>query len=121
MDHIDPELLKRLDALAAKLGVAAQYLWSVLLRQAQVEAWKDIVEGSIWAVVAIVSGIMLVTTIRRESKKDGYDGWMPEPIILAIAATIFLLVGIVVAGCLLDSAIDPLFNPGYWALHHILN
>ena len=34
---IDSEVLKRIDALAAKLGVAADHVWAVLVRQAQVE------------------------------------------------------------------------------------
>lgn len=45
------EVLKRIDALAAKLGVTADHIWSVLMRQARIEGIEWVLWGTLWLIV----------------------------------------------------------------------
>lgn len=114
--QIPPELLSRIDALADKLGVTAQFIWSVLLSQARVEATVDILTG----VGSIVLGYIFWRASNwawQKAKNDDYDnpGWILSGVLLGI--------GIVVLGIFaatnLYAAITPLINPNYWALQQI--
>jgi len=66
------ELFTRLDAIAAKLGVAAEHLWGVLIRQ--------VVVGAVWQLVmlCVVFGVCFVLfrwwyrCLRVIAKKEGY-------------------------------------------------
>ena len=68
MEHIDPELLKRMDALAAKMGVTAQYLWAVLIRQAYVEGLTGLALACGMAAL-VVAGAFGLREIFRERTK----------------------------------------------------
>ena len=99
------ELLNRLDALAAKLGVGGEHLWEVLLQQAQVEAWFY----SLWAVLgAAVLGAGLI----------GIAYFIKEE-----AAPIFILpifAGAIIFIPCLHRAFTAFYNPEYWALQKIM-
>ena len=58
------EILKRVDALAAKLGVAATQLWAVLVHQARVRLITDVVELFLFAAL----GFGLVQVIRKTTR-----------------------------------------------------
>jgi hypothetical protein len=49
-------IFTRLDAVAAKLGVAAGHIWPVLVRQARVDGVRDVVTGCTLALAAYYLG-----------------------------------------------------------------
>jgi len=54
-EQMGQEILQRIDVLAAKLGIAAEYLWDVLVRQqVLVNGWVTLACG----IVALVVGIL---------------------------------------------------------------
>jgi hypothetical protein len=62
---MDPEIIKRLDALAEKVGATGEYLWRVLVR-------GEIVAGIVYIGVAVFLGTVALVVLRRLGKM--YDG-----------------------------------------------
>lgn len=108
---MNEEILKRIDALAAKLGVAAEHVWGVLIKQARVEAATD----AVGFILSLVCAYWLIRWARYMLKtgKDG-DGiiWIP----FALCAFFVLVAGI---GSF-SSIPTNVFNPEYFALKTIL-
>ncbi len=106
---MNDEILKRVDALAAKLGVTVDHLWGVLIRQARIEWIEWIVWSILWFVLAAVTGVLIRVIYKRE---DG-DGD------LFITSAIFAA-GFVVAGLFcLSNTLGLFLNPEYWALKQV--
>lgn len=103
------EILKRLDALAAKLGTTAQHLWAVLVREARIEAYEYVA----WATLWLVLGAVAAYRFRCCFKSDDLGG---PAIFCAIVATLFFLIA---CGCLAGLP-GMLLNPEYWALQQVL-
>lgn len=104
---MNEEILKRIDALAAKLGVTAQYLWGVMVREAKVEGSLD---GGLCVICAAVSfwcGRRAVAMINSE------DDVAILPIIIAFVTGVFAL-------GFAYSSISGFANPEYFALNGIL-
>ena len=112
------EILKRLDALADKLGTTAAYLWAVLIRQAKIEAITDI----LWIVlvIGIVYGVVRWTINYYTRHDELMDGEPKEGIPLVVAWIIgAICIGFGIA-CLFELP-TLILNPEYWALQQILN
>jgi zinc transporter ZupT len=105
---VNEEILKRLDALAAKLGVTAQYLWGVLIRQA-------VVEGALDAGLFVAGAAVAFWCFQRAKEliKDEEDDTAVFPIAIGFVVS-------VVACGFLYSSICELANPGYFALDKIM-
>jgi len=110
------ELLKRLDALADKLGTTSAYLWHVLVKQAIATGVADVITSLI-----LVLGIVFAFKFYHwadEKAKDCHDdsGYIVLRIVLVIGAG----VSVIESFCSLYSGILELVNPEYYALHEIL-
>jgi hypothetical protein len=102
------EILKRLDALAEKLGVAANHLWQVLVLQVHNEAIVLLVVGTI----AFIAGSAVATWGHRNLDEQG------EGAAFAIVFGWGLVA--VVGGLCITHGILYLLNPEYYALKEIL-
>ena len=124
------ELLKKLDILAAKLGTTSAYLWNILLKQAYIVAWRDIILSFVLMAFAGCCYYLFKkslvkaedantpsdTTNRNIATFDTTD-WH-------IAAGVAAIAGLVFGGCALGNLYDSipiLFNPQFYALHQILD
>jgi multidrug transporter EmrE-like cation transporter len=96
----------RLDALAAKLNVAAPQVWQILIRQAYAEAIVALVG---FGVFAIVFAINFPKAVRAG------DNFVPSTLYAILSGV--GLVGFTIAVC---RTLDQLINPGYYALHEVL-
>jgi hypothetical protein len=54
-DKAVQEVLTRIDALAAKLGVTSEHVWRILVQQARVECFESAAWGALWLGVAVVT------------------------------------------------------------------
>ncbi len=111
---VDPEILKRLDALATKLGVTADHLWGVLVRQARVEFIVDAGLCLLWITVCFLTGWGLVKLYRSEDDDKDF-----------LVAAVWLLGGFFLIGGLASlyyaSELPGLImNPEFWALKQVL-
>lgn len=106
------EIFKRLDAMAEKLGVAAQYLWGVVVKQAYVEGITDLI---VTVVLAIAATIAIKLCIKWHYKiiEDRWDDISYLPFTFAVIGIVVLL-GIAL-GNLVDG-VQHIANPAYFAL-----
>lgn len=113
---MDDKTLAFLQALAAKLGTTAEYLWGVLLRQAPISG--GITPALIVLAWAAIIGGMRYThnkVKRREWHADGEA--VPAFVILGVCS-IFAVLGTSFES---RDAITAIINPEYWALKQVLS
>jgi hypothetical protein len=104
---LSEELLKRLDALATKMGTTVDHLWPVLLRQQRIEGIYDVVVGLLLVVVCVAIWRATGKYIREHE----YDSDIAWPV-RVVGIGIFGLFALVLFG----EAITCLLNPEYAAL-----
>jgi hypothetical protein len=106
------ELLARLDALAAKLGVTADALWQIYLSQAHIEGIQNIISGSIALGISIGLSVFGYKLIKKglEDNYDDFEFLCGGSIVCVVSLLVFF--GAVAFGY---SAYTELANPGFWA------
>lgn len=114
MEHLAPLLNK----LAEQLGTTSQYLWSVLLKQAPVQA-------SIMGFEYATTILLLFLLFKfRAAAGAFYEKCHEDYEILTFICTIVLgLVAVIwLLACLfcVESFFTAIFNPEYWALKQVL-
>lgn len=120
---MEQKIVEIIDKLAEKLGVASEFIWSVLVKQAFVEAVISI----FWAIIMYLSAFVFYIFVRNlfkeysEAQKnkpnEDYEGYVIAVIMSGAAGLICLLIGLFQTA----DAIHCLINPEYWALRKILN
>jgi hypothetical protein len=108
---MNQEILNRIDALSAKLGVAAQVLWATYIRQARYEAVEEIV----WATLESI-GLYLLCRWAIRHFKD-FEDLLPIYVIVAIFG-VLLVIFIIFS---LDGVVPQLLNPEYWAFKELMS
>ena len=106
------EVLAKIDALAAKIGITVEQIWPWMIRQQYVEA----IYYSVLAILGIiVSSIILITTIKYWEKIFANDCEVGCVVgnVLFIGFTFVLVIMAIVA-------IPNIFNPEYWALKDLI-
>ena len=115
---MNEEILKRIDALAAKLGTTGEHIWGVLIRQTQVE----IVSSIILAIVLVAHAIVLFKlAVWLYGKAEGqssynYEGWY---VLMALSGCVSVILALVAIGTLAGLP-TLVLNPEYWALQQVL-
>ena len=107
------ELFSRLDALAAKLGVGAEYLWEVLISQAGVRVIQNLMIIAFVLVCVVVWSVCFRHLVAQED--ENHWGWGPT-----ILLGLLLVIGAVGAGVLAWELPGLILNPEYWAFQQIL-
>jgi hypothetical protein len=103
-----------LSEMAAKLGVAAEYLWGAVQRQVWVSAVLDVVVFVICA-YALLALWRYALPAWRDERMDVFD----KTIVLLFPGLVGLLVG-VAAIAFLQGAVGRLLNPAFYALKFVL-
>jgi hypothetical protein len=111
------EVLARLDALAETLGVAVDFLFTVLVRQAYIEAMTIIVFGTLVVALDIVYVRWIFKNFERIDKDSDAGLEIVVAIISGLVLT-FASLGVVINVFRVPTL---LLNPEYWALNQILS
>ncbi len=112
------EILQRLDALAAQLGVTVDYLWPLLVRR---EMMDGILSLALWVPFFVIVFAAYLWWLRHASKKNLYDGDSGD-----FVGPFTILIGVVVGALLialpfvLHSGIMHVMNPEAYALQNII-
>ena len=106
------EILKRLDALSAKLGVAAGHLWEILVRQARVDAFENVLL-CILSLCGVCVFVRLASWVLKKADEEWAAFAFGCACVGAVACSIASLVGF----C---SLWTPLLNPEYFAFQKIV-
>lgn len=103
------QIIQRIDALAAKLGVAGQALWKILLHEAILEG----IESLFWGFVLLIGALYLSRWTKRlfvYCKDEDSDFWVGFGLLTAVN----LIIGIVSLP-FFSQAYESLLNPQFQA------
>lgn len=123
---MDEKTLQALTTLATKLGVTAEYLWSVLLKQAPISGAINLLVCAAWivGVYAWARFVYCSTAVPEPTADNRY----PKPIwtddvahaLGWISVVVSVFVVTLIVGLYLPLIAAALFNPEHWALQQIL-
>ncbi len=119
---------KLVEQLAQKLGTTTEYLWSVLIKQAPIDATLTLFQ----ILLVIIFGIVLYKVHKRFLKEDEeikkpyfnrniyetYDEYAKYPMFILTIAFAFLIVASIFS---IEYVVNGYFNPEYWALNKVLS
>lgn len=138
------EAMKLVEQLAAKMGVAVEYLWSILVKQKYADGIVHIILSVVFIGIAITLAALTPRIVQhakeqylflvedRKKNGTGYNGsyWLSSykednaeslmknfptvAIVVGIAALLLAIIFVV-------SGVKNLINPEYYALKEILN
>lgn len=115
-EDVKTEIFDRLDALAAKMGVAAEHLWGVLVKQ-------HLIYG-ISAVLGIIAVLALGFYAGRQARKipGDLENSKGEPnlkFVLYAANALSVVAAVLIF--FMAEAVARLINPEYYALQELLD
>lgn len=106
---MDEKYLKMIETLAARLGVTADHLWGVLIKQALITGVTDLIVA-----LALVS---LTATASGQAHRGGWDWESAPPFVV-------LLLGFVTLFYIMANAeeiVTAFANPEYWAMYQLIH
>ena len=104
-----------IEQLAQKLGTTAEYLWSVLLKQAPISAITDLALFCL----SLIVGFVLYRLHKYFTRTEEYDN-NEFTTILMIGLFVFWGVFLLICVFSFQNIITGLYNPEYWALKEVL-
>ena len=122
---MNEETLQAVTALAQKLGTTSEYLWSVLIQQAYLEAGLSLVNIIVWGMITffVVKIVYRKTRTPKETKEELYPKaeWTEEGAVAAwLVSGVLILIAFIIISVEFNNLITALFNPEYWALKQII-
>lgn len=116
------KLTELLVTLATKLGTTVEYLWGVLIKQATIEGYLNIIYCIIPIILIFLSVLYFKYYIKNKEKWeeecDGNEIYHGAGVIsIFIITFVFLIMSIII---FIPTAITAFGNPEYWALQNIL-
>lgn len=115
---MNEQTIQLLEKLAAKLGTTAEYLWGVLIKQAPIAAYEQMLT---MIIAVIIAALFLRVSFKHGKVADWTNGdsHVARCIVYGVAA----LAGATVFTCTLcsNTIITCLVNPEYWALQQVLS
>lgn len=123
---MNEKTLEQLTRLAEKFGTTIEHLWSVLLKQAGINAMT----GIVMALAMVMAWVWLFRFVRRNTTTPKETAERPYPHAewdeeLALSAWLGVTIfGIFVSWqtySAISTAITVLFNPEYWVLKQLLH
>jgi hypothetical protein len=114
-----------IDAIAAKLGVAAEHVYGILVRQQYVEGITTILGSLIFvAVTFFISRKVteLTRNMREEAKKKSYTDVSDDMVVVAcVLGWIVFFLSLIFAAFAIPDSIAQLVNPEYYAVKEIFD
>ena len=110
MNDIGTQLNTVIDNLANKLGVAADKVWPMLIRQAHIDGAKYIIGFIVFGIIAAVLWAVGIHAWRDDNEYEG--GWC-----LGIALSISVVWALMLV---LGNWPQAVWNPEYYALQKVL-
>jgi TRAP-type C4-dicarboxylate transport system permease small subunit len=114
--EMQKELLARLDVLASKLGVTADHIWAICLRQAHVDAYLSLLT----ALACLIPACGFAWGSYRcwkEKLKESYSAWEFGGLLCGVLSLGFLIA----FGANAYYSVTPLLNPDFVALQYVMS
>jgi hypothetical protein len=106
-----------IEGIAQKLGVAAEHLWGVMIRQNYVEGITGMIWGGIWLILAVVIGFIAKHIYKIAIDKDDDD----YQFTCMFWGSIVVLLLLVISCTVFTASIKQFINPEYYAFMNIIN
>lgn len=112
---MEDKIINVINVLSEKLGVATNYIYPLLIKQARIDAITGIFYNLLSIIMLVVAFIMFKSLIKFENERNAETN-------SAIGATAILLaiIGIIVLIFNFQSTLNALFNPEWYAINNIL-
>jgi hypothetical protein len=117
-ETINDPAIAAITALAEKLGVATEYLWAALLRQAPISGVVSLLMMTFFIAIAVHVNFLVHKNTRVIPNKYGDPNQNWDDTMWFLVVGVWVLVALIV-WLSLDSALSAFFNPAYWALMKI--
>lgn len=117
---MDDKYMKFIETIAAKLGTTVEHLWGVLIRQAPINGFVDIVQ----LVVLVIATIWYIKIVDRKTRSTPqtpvpeWDEAAPLAWFSAFICALFALLCIIVS---IQDIVSAFANPEYWALKQLIH
>src|SRR5690606_20139472 len=108
-DRMNEQLTQYIDTIAAKLGVAAEHVYGVLVQQAYVNGIRGLVTG----VLLLTITAFLIPLIIRGFKTNNEE--------MVIFLLLISVIAVVFGFGFTYSGVGELFNPEYYAIRELLD
>ena len=102
-----------IDKLAEKLSIPAAHLWSVLVRQAYVTLWQDVLFVVVFAVLAAFGALLW----HKSNTFADADARFGSRMLVIIGSALLLILSL---ACI-SEIITVALNPEYYALQQVLD
>ena len=110
------KLMSMLDVLAEKLGTTTELLWSVLVKQAEIESYIWLSWLLAWLFLFSIL-VLIFIKAAYTGKKQNWEMWG----CWYIGVTASICIGITVIAFCYSQYLIAAYNPEYWALNEILS
>ena len=123
---MEQELTSLLRDLAGELGTTTEYLWQVLIKQANIQSIKSLIWILITCSIVTTSLFVFYRTANKRMKflkgenrnyNEEIDSWWAAKVIVTI---IVMSITIMITNHNISVFIDATYNPEYWVLETIL-
>lgn len=111
--------MEYIDKLAAKLGVAAEHVYEVLVKQAIANGVANVLIGALVIAAAILLSAYTVRFVKKRLKTHGMDG--VDLFVLIIFCLVFIVLPVFGGIASVADGITALVNPEYYAIKEILD
>ena len=122
---MNEQTAKLLEQLANKLGTTSEYLWTILLKQAPIDATVTLLQTLFLFLVGWGLWKVHKKLLSKPSGQDYDDSYYEKYDLGAILPMVLVTVGwgimMIICFCCFGSIVSGYFNPEYWALKEILN
>jgi len=119
---MNEQTLKLIEQLAQKLGTTSEYLWSVLLKQAPIDATTTLLQFLCIVIFGIVLLKIHFWLAKPEKDERNSRYYNSDGVYQGVMFACVIIFGIlfIMTFCCLGDVVNGYFNPEYWALQHIL-
>jgi len=116
---MNKETSKLIEELANKLGTTTEYLWSILIHQARINAIINLFQ----LLILVIVGFALYKAHQyfKGEDKDGYERYTEGTTFVMVMASITYCVLLIFAFCSIGDTVNGFINPEYWALNEVMS
>ncbi|ATH93343.1 hypothetical protein ACH95_00840 [Bacillus glycinifermentans] len=112
--------MEYIDKLAAKLGVAAEHVYGVLVKQAFATGVTDSIIGFVFLMIAVIAGV-IITKMTIKMYGERHCNWDYEWFFVALTFGLSVVLPGGFGIYAITEGIKGLINPEYYAIKEILD
>lgn len=117
--NVSEQIMSVVNQMAEKLGVAAEKVYPILLRQAYIVGFRELIMSIIFSILGFISIKTLLKTIRNP-KVDSCGEWSEETGFKIFATGILSFACVLWVLRSINTIITALLNPDWYIINNLL-